>query len=63
MGKTAEWIEDLLGASKETKDPQAIKMIECCGKGCALRKNDLPTWKISGKQRPIVKRALIMQLF
>ena len=39
MSKTAEWIEDLLGAAKESNDLQAIKMIESCGKGCAFRKD------------------------
>ena len=39
MTKTAEWIEDLLGAAKEANHPQAIEMVACCGKGCAMRKN------------------------
>lgn len=39
MKKSAEWIEDLLGAVKEANNPQAIEMLACCGKGCALRKN------------------------
>ena len=39
MTKTTEWIEDLLGAAKEANHTQAIEMIACCGKGCAMRKN------------------------
>ena len=39
MDKTVEWIEDLLGAVKESNNPQVIEMIQCCGKGCAMRKN------------------------
>lgn len=39
MSKCAEWIEDMLGSIKELKDPMAVHMIECCGKGCAARKN------------------------
>ncbi|MCI9458301.1 MAG: hypothetical protein HFE44_15250 [Oscillospiraceae bacterium] len=39
MNKYAEWIEDMLGAIKESQDPTAICMIESCGKGCAARKN------------------------
>ena len=39
MDKKAEWIEDLLGAAKDTNDPQAIKLLEGCGWGCAMRKN------------------------
>lgn len=39
MSKCAEWIEDMLGAAKEVKGATAIRMIECCGKGCAARKN------------------------
>ena len=33
MSNCAEWIDDLLGAAKESKEPLAIRMIECCGKG------------------------------
>lgn len=39
MSNTAAWIEDLLGAVKESGNPQAIEMVACCGKGCAMRKN------------------------
>ena len=40
MGKCAEWIEDLLGAAKESPEPAAAThLLECCGKGCAQRKN------------------------
>lgn len=39
MSKCAEWIEDMLGAVKEKQDPAAIRLIECCGEGCAKRKN------------------------
>lgn len=39
MSKCAEWINDILGAAKESQNPTAIRMIECCGKGCADRKN------------------------
>lgn len=39
MSKCAEWIEDMLGAVKESKDPTAVCMIECCGKACAARRN------------------------
>ena len=36
MTKTAEWIEDLLGAAKEANAPA---LVQACGKGCAMRKN------------------------
>ena len=39
MSNYAEWIDDMLGAAKEVQNPTAIHMIECCGKGCAARKN------------------------
>ena len=39
MSKCSEWIEDMLGAIKESQNPEAISMIECCGKACASRKN------------------------
>lgn len=39
MSKCAEWIEDILGAAKQSQSPEATQMIECCGKGCATRKN------------------------
>lgn len=39
MSKCAEWIEDMLEAVKESKDPVAVCMVECCGKACAARKN------------------------
>ncbi len=45
MSKCAEWIEDMLGAAKENKGTTAIHMIECCGKGCAARKNAATTMK------------------
>lgn len=38
MSICAEWIEDLLGAAKQKNDLESIRMIECCGKGCAARK-------------------------
>ena len=39
MNKSAEWIEDLLGAAKTDTTGRAINMIEKCGEGCARRKN------------------------
>lgn len=39
MSNYAEWIEDMLGAAKEAQNPIAVHMIECCGKGCAARRN------------------------
>lgn len=39
MSNSAEWIEDMLGAAKESQNPEAISIIECCGRGCAARKN------------------------
>lgn len=39
MSKCAEWVEDMLGAAKEAKAPAAIQLVECCGRGCAKRKN------------------------
>ena len=38
MSKCSEWIEDMLGAVKETNDPAAVRLVECCGRGCARRK-------------------------
>ncbi|MDR2921250.1 MAG: hypothetical protein LBV72_18045 [Tannerella sp.] len=35
----AVWIDDLLGAVKDDASPNAIKLIESCGKGCASRQN------------------------
>ena len=42
MSNYAEWIDDMLGAAKEVQNPTAIHMIECCGKGCALRGKAYP---------------------
>ena len=39
MSTCAEWIEDMLGAAKEASSPAAVRMIACCGEGCAKRKN------------------------
>ena len=39
MSKCSEWIEDILGAVKQSRNTETIQMIECCGKGCADRKN------------------------
>lgn len=39
MSKCAEWIEDMLGVAKESKSQTATQMMECCGRGCATRKN------------------------
>ena len=39
MSKCSEWIEDMLGAAKQSQNMETIQMIECCGKGCANRKN------------------------
>lgn len=39
MNKCAEWVEDMLGAVKKSQDPSAIRLIECCGRGCARRRN------------------------
>ena len=38
MSKTGEWIEDLLGAARESGD---TSLIACCGRGCASRKGNL----------------------
>lgn len=38
MSNYAEWIEDMLGAVKQSQSPDAVCMLECCGKGCAARK-------------------------
>ena len=39
MDKAAEWIEDALGAAKDSGNPSAIKVLEACGRGCAERQN------------------------
>ncbi|MBC5997512.1 hypothetical protein EAI30_09530 [Romboutsia ilealis] len=39
MSNCVEWIEDMLGAIKESQNPQVSSMIEFCGKACASRKN------------------------
>lgn len=39
MSKSAEWIEDVLGAIKDSSDSSAIQIIEACGRGCAQRQN------------------------
>lgn len=39
MSKYTEWIEDVLDAAKQTQSPEAVKIIENCGKGCAVRQN------------------------
>lgn len=39
MSKCWEWIEDMLGAVKQSQNEETIQMIECCGKRCAERKN------------------------
>lgn len=39
MSKSAEWIEDALGAIKASFDCNAIQIIEACGRGCAQRHN------------------------
>ena len=41
MDKAAEWIEDALGAVKESGDPKAMAIIEACGRGCAERKKHI----------------------
>lgn len=33
------WIEDLLGSIKNESNPEAIKLLENCGKCCAIRHN------------------------
>lgn len=38
MNDFAVWIDDLLGAVKEDSSPNAIKLIESCGKGCLTRR-------------------------
>ena len=35
MSNCVEWIEDMLGAIKESQNPQVSSMIEFCGKACA----------------------------
>lgn len=37
----AVWIDDLLGAVKEDSSLNAIKLIESCGRSCAMRNNVL----------------------
>ena len=39
MSKCAEWVEDMLGVVKEFENPDAVCMIEDCGKKCAERKS------------------------
>ena len=37
----AEWIGDVLGAVKSGSDPEALRLIEGCGGGCAARAGTL----------------------
>lgn len=37
MSKAIEWIEDVLGAVMENNTPENRKVIEACGRGCAVR--------------------------
>lgn len=38
MNCFTEWIEDLLEAVKDGSNPEAVKLLEDCGKCCAIRK-------------------------
>lgn len=50
MSKQSEWIEDLLGAAKETLTKSNISMIESCGVGCAKRQNAFESMEFLRKQ-------------
>ena len=45
MENLALWIEDLLGNVKENNNPESIKIIKNCGRGCALRAGTIDTMK------------------
>ncbi len=39
MDKKAEWVEDMLGAIKDSGSRSAVRLIESCGQNCAKRKH------------------------
>ena len=38
MSESSQWIRDLLDAAKDHPTPEAVQLIEECGRNCAIRK-------------------------